>query len=601
MPDLQEWIHKITEGTGTRYLRYGAFFLTVLMLMLSYNSCAFKNMSTQEAMDSAQLARNLAEGNGYTTLFIRPLSVYLLQKSSDLPAAALTPGTAQLKDLHPDLANPPVYPLVLAGWMKFLPFHYEINAGKSFWNENQKFWWYQPDFLINLFNQALFFVSGVLVFFLTRRLFDATVAWLSATVFLGTELFWRFSTSGLSTMLLVLIFLGVVWCLVLLEQGARENTRSEKALFGLAGLTGLLVGLGGLTRYSFGWLMIPVFLFLLSFFGQRRRVLCLTAAGAFLVVMTPWVARNYHVSGKLFGTAGYAVYEATSAYPGNHLERSVNPDFSRVDFDHFWHKFLANTRQIIQTDIPKIGGSWVTAFFLVGLLVGFQDQAIHRLRYFLMFSLVVLVVVQALGRTQLSEDSLDINSENLLILLAPLVFIYGVSFFLLLLERINFPFREARYLVIGLFSVLACLPLIFVFLQPRSHPMAYPPYNPPAIQLTCGWMKEKELMMSDVPWAVAWYGKRQCMWVTLNAQDDFFAINDYQKPVKALYLTQQTMDSRFVSEIFRAGEHSWGSFIIEALLRSEVPAFFPLKKAPAGFMPDQMFLTDWERWQAPPP
>ena len=82
-------------------------------------------------------------------------------------------------------------------------------------------------------------------------------------------------------MLLVLIFLGVVWCLVLLEQGARENTRSERVLLGLAGLTGLLVGLGGLTRYSFGWLMLPVFLFLLSFFDQRRRVLCLAAAGHF--------------------------------------------------------------------------------------------------------------------------------------------------------------------------------------------------------------------------------------------------------------------------------------------------------------------------------
>jgi len=143
MPGLQDWIHKIEEGSGARYLKYGALFLTVVMLMLTYNWRVFKNMSTQEAMDSAQLARNLAEGRGYTTHFVRPFSVYLVEQASGQPAAALTPGTAQLKDMHPDLANPPLYPVVLAGLMKVLPFQHEISTAESFWNLNRRFWWYQ--------------------------------------------------------------------------------------------------------------------------------------------------------------------------------------------------------------------------------------------------------------------------------------------------------------------------------------------------------------------------------------------------------------------------------------------------------------------------
>jgi hypothetical protein len=602
MPGLQDWIHKLEEGSGARYLKYGALFLTVVMLTLTYNWRVFKNMSTQEAMDSAQLARNLAEGKGYTTHFVRPFSIHLLQKSSDQPAAALTPGTAQLKGMHPDLANPPLYPLVLAGLMKILPFQHEISANESFWNLNRRFWWYQPDFLIGLFNQGLFFAAVILVYFLARRLFDTTVAWLSAVVFLGTELFWRFSTSGLSTMFLLVIFLGVVWCLVLLEQGARENTRSEKVLLGLAVLAGLLVGLGGLTRYSFGWLIIPVFLFLLLFLGQRRVALCLLTVSAFLATMGPWVVRNYHVSGTPFGTAGYAVYEHTSNFPGNRLERSLNPDFKRVTFSSFWYKFMGNTRQIISNEFPKMGGSWVTAFFLVGLLVSFHNQTINRLRYFVILCLVVLVMVQALGKTQLSEDSPEINSENLLALLVPLIFIYAVSLFLLLMDRLSFPFAPARHFVVGLFLVLAGGPLIFALLPPRSSfPIAYPPYFPPLIQQSADWMKESELMMSDIPWAVAWYGNRQCLWMTLNAQDDFFAINDYQKPIQALYLTPQTLDSRFLSEWVRGGEQSWGRFIMECFLRREVPVAFPLKKAANGFMPEQLFLADYERWIAPAP
>ena len=98
-------------------------------------------------------------------------------------------------------------------------------------------------------------------------------------------------------------------------------------------------------------------------------------------------------------------------------------------------------------------------------------------------------------------------------------------------------------------------------------------------------MKPNELMMSDVPWAVAWYGQRQCVWLTLNAQDDFFAINDYLKPVQALYLTPETMDAKFVSDWVRADEHSWGNFILQAVAQSQIPTSFPLHHAPTGFFP----------------
>jgi hypothetical protein len=113
-------------------------------------------------------------------------------------------------------------------------------------------------------------------------------------------------------------------------------------------------------------------------------------------------------------------------------------------------------------------------------------------------------------------------------------------------------------------------------------------------------MKDNELMMSDIPWAVAWYGNRQCVWTTLNAQQDFFAINDYLKPIRALYLTPETMDSRFLSEWVRAGEHSWGTFVFGIMATQTTPPSFPLRKMPTGFLPEQLFLTDWDRWKVNP-
>ena len=127
--------------------------------------------------------------------------------------------------------------------------------------------------------------------------------------------------------------------------------------------------------------------------------------------------------------------------------------------------------------------------FLTGLLLSFRSLAVRRMRYFLLMCLAVFVVVQALGRTQLSEESPEINSENLLVLLVPLVFIYGVSLFLVLLDQMMLPLRELRFVVKTVFVGLCCVPMIFALLPPKSRPVVYPPYYPPDIQLIAGWMK----------------------------------------------------------------------------------------------------------------
>ena len=86
MDYLQSFIHRLEVGGGIRYFRIGILVLTLLLLLGAYNWRAFRNMSCQEAMDAAQLARNIAEGKGYSTLFVRPFSVYLLkQHAQEIP------------------------------------------------------------------------------------------------------------------------------------------------------------------------------------------------------------------------------------------------------------------------------------------------------------------------------------------------------------------------------------------------------------------------------------------------------------------------------------------------------------------------------------
>ncbi len=567
MDALQKAIHLLEVGGGMRYLRWGLIALGLLLLVGAYDLRGYKNLSTLEAMDAAQLARNIADGKGYSTLFVRPLSMHLIKRCTEgggSGQANYLADSAKVRDMHPDISNPPVYPLFLAGLMSVLPFQYEIpDKPQAFWNLDGKFARYEPDFLIALFNQILFLLLVTSVFFLARRLFDKRVALFSALLLLGTELLWRFSVSGLSTMLLLLIFTGVLWCLVLFEEETGEPKWGRAGTFGLPALCGVLVGIGALTRYSFGWLILPVVLFVISLVGKRQRfILGLVTVLSFLVVLGPWVYRNYAVSGLPFGTATYSVIEGTPQFPEYHLQRSFAPDFSHVDLlRNCRDKLLTGVRQLVQSDFTKLGGSWITAFFIVGLLISYQHPPVRRLRYFLVGSLALLTLVQALGRTHLSEDSPDINSENLLILLAPMVIVYAVSMFYLLLDQIRLPFREVRYAALGVFGGFASLPLILTLLPiARPLPLAFPPYYPPGIQESTQWVRKGEMMMSDIPWAVAWYGNTQCAWLTTAPQTDFFAINDYHKSVESIMLSYVTLDSHHFTE-FSAGWGKMANFV----------------------------------------
>jgi hypothetical protein len=134
MPALQNWIHKLEVGAGRKVLRTVTLVVALLALVFVYDLRAYRNFATEEAMDSAQLARNISEGKGYTTSFIRPFSLFLVQKHNQAKSAAALAGTnadfAKIQTAHPDLANPPVYPIVLAGLMKVLPFDFTVETKK---------------------------------------------------------------------------------------------------------------------------------------------------------------------------------------------------------------------------------------------------------------------------------------------------------------------------------------------------------------------------------------------------------------------------------------------------------------------------------------
>jgi hypothetical protein len=312
----------------------------------------------------------------------------------------------------------------------------------------------------------------------------------------------------------------------------------------------------------------------------------------------PWIARNLAVSGTLFGTSGYAVVEGTFAFSGSRLMQSLTPDMTSA----YWLrpylvKLKDNLDMLLNTDLLRLGGGWMAILFLAGLLLGLRNIVARRVRYFTMICIGVFLVVAALGQTEFSATAPDGTPQSLLVLLTPLVVIFGVAFFLTLLNQMNAPTIEVRYTVIGLIVFLMYQPLIMTLLPPRLNPVAYPPYYPPDIQKFSDWIKPDELVMSDVPWAVAWYGDRPCVWTTLNCQYEFNSLNDFVKPVNALYLTLDTLNGKFLSECYQGSVDNWRNFAYKTLAYNQLPNKFPLRKFPLDSLRSGLFITDRQRWE----
>ena len=215
-----------------------------------------------------------------------------------------------------------------------------METRKPFWSADGKFLRYRPEFNIAILNQFLLLAAVALTFFIARKLFDAAAAWLAAALTLGADLLWKFSVSGLSTMLLLVIFLGLIWCLIKIEELGRAEPPVGSRLFAWAAAAGLILGLGMLTRYAFGWVIVPVILFLVLFSGTRRTGLAVTMFAVFGLSVIPWIIRNYAVSGTFFGTAGYAFTEDTYKSPGSQLMQSITPHLLTSGIAPYTHKFL---------------------------------------------------------------------------------------------------------------------------------------------------------------------------------------------------------------------------------------------------------------------
>jgi len=99
---LQSVLHSLEQGRLARVIRLTAIWASVIAFSLAYLLIQFRGLSSLTGIDQAQVARELARGNGFSTKNIRPLAIQQLQRSN-----GQIPGGN-----FPDTFNAPLNPLI---------------------------------------------------------------------------------------------------------------------------------------------------------------------------------------------------------------------------------------------------------------------------------------------------------------------------------------------------------------------------------------------------------------------------------------------------------------------------------------------------------
>ncbi len=580
---IQTWIHFWEEGRGRTWLRNLLFVLIFAMVAVLYHVYEAGNFTAPEAMDQGQLARNLADGRGFTTLNLQPFALHLLRRGM---LSGQTNDTLLSSRRIPDIGNPPVYPLVWAGLMFDLP----DFCRRTRINGNQALQRPDPEIAIGGLNFAFFLLSALLVYRLANRLGGNATAAVATIFFLGSEMMWRFVFSGLSTHLVILELLVLMHLVVVGDESLEDAKITGWKVWRWAVGVGLLLGLLGLTRYSLCWLAVPTGFWIFRLPYRRARRCSLVALGVFAITLSPWLVRNWRLSHAPFGTAGYAVLAETAGFPGLRLERSQAPHITIAMASEVATKMGRNVLVILKSEFPAMGGSWCAVFFFAGALLPIHDARLRRLRFWVMGTIPLILVVEAGARTRLDELSPEINSNNLLAILFPLLSIFAAVFIERMLKFREFPFPLAQDLArlgilawpsLPLLTGVAYAGLVLLGMVPRAHSVVGDSaYQPAFISTACRWSPEGSLLMSDIPWAVAWYGEREAYWMPLHVReaggDDFFSIHLRQRLVKAVLLSPMTTNGRFQEDFLANADQPWGVFFLNILFRSQLPEGFPL-------------------------
>jgi hypothetical protein len=559
-----------TFDTGI-LVRRSLFFLVLIILAFGNIFLMFRGLNSPQAMDQAQIAREIARGNGFTTKFIRPVAYHQAES-----AAA---GNARF-DAFRDTYHSPLNPLVNAVVFKL------IGADDAdVWSMKENDNIYMLDRVVAMVCTLFFLMSIAVTYLLVSRIFDAKIAGVTALLMLFSQTFWDYSLSGLPQMLMLLLFSSAIYFVYRAVESAADGRMAMVP----AALAGVFFTLLALTHWLAVWIALGYIIFAAIAF-RPRGIVAITVLALLIIAAVGPMIRNHAVSGTPFGTAFLTLYGGLGGDNADLVMRMPDLDGAPLNTQRLVSK-IARTTLLQATDIiPFLAGIIIAPLFFISLLHPFKRAAIANFRW----AILLMWVSGALGLAFFGITTEPLDSNQIHLLFAPVMTAYGLAFVSILWGRLDVVatapmLRNFHHFVI---VCISALPLVLATPQriqlgierPGGVPQ-WPPYYAQPLNLTLReWVTENEIVFSDQPWAVAWYADRMSIWLppTVDAFNKLEeAAADLQTPVTGIHISPSSHGSKPIGEM--AGQYrDFTSLVIDGrvFLSTYPPGFSIYDKDP---------------------
>ncbi len=597
---VQSFIHSIEQGRFSTILRGSVIAVVIIAVALVYLGWRFRGFALPEAMDQAQVAREIARGHGWSTQFLRPLALWQFAENK-LPLP---------KDDFPDTYNAPLPPLVNSLAIK-------LAGDKVKFGEHE---YIAPsERLIVALSMLCFLASIGVEYLLLRRLFDARLAFWASSATLVSDLCWQFTLSGLPQMLMLLIFNGALYSLVRALQNHRalesarsqgvepsvpspregkppETARPGKVLLWMAA-AGVLFGLLTLSHAITIWLFAGALIYSAIHFRRRGPVVLILLL-AFALVYAPWMARNYRVSGSAFGLAQYELYGGVVTSTSQRMRSVTDPMTSSVQPYFFRPKIQHGICDQLNQLTGSLGGNVLAVAFFLGLVHVFRRAEVNSFRWAVLLMWGLAVFGMGLAAPGDTDAALAIGPNQIGVLFLPVMLGFGLAYVLVLFSRRESASGAVAQLVFfATLFVVSALPLVFSLLPNNGSPFQYPPYFEPGINRLAAWTNPGEIIVSDMPWAVAWYADRKSLWLP-NKIKEITDLGDNSRlpgSVAGVFLTPISRNTPLFTSVIR-GEYSDYQPLIFG--QTNIP-YFPFREVlpVMGDPTTYLFFSDTRRWE----
>lgn len=486
-------------------IRRSLFFVVLIILTLGNLFVLFRGLNSPQAMDQAQISREIARGNGFTTKMIRPVAYYQAQKAQNASISLIG---------FQDTYHSPLNPLINAAVLKL------IGADNpDAWQMGENEMVFPLDRVIATVSTLFFLMAIGVNYLLISRIFDAKIAGVCAILMLFCETFWNYSLSGLPQMLMLLLFSCAIYFVYRAVEAAAEGRISMTPAI----IAGVFFTLLALTHWMTVWISLGYIIFAAIAF-RPRGIVGLSVMALLLVAAIGPMLRNQSITDSPFGTAFLTLYNGLGSGSETTVMRMIDLEAEPLVLDGLISKILRTTLLQATDIIPFLGGIVIAPLFFIALLHPFKRAAIANFRW----AILLMWVGAAFGLAIFGISKNELDPNQLHLLFAPIMMAYGLAFISILWSRLDFVATTPilrnvhHFVIIGICALplVLALPLkvrVGMHLRDRGGVPHWPPYYAPALNSNKaglkGWITDKQITFSDQPWAVAWYADRVSVWL----------------------------------------------------------------------------------------